>query len=144
MSQRVLLVQTSWREAWPIADEVGRVFYDKLFELDPSLRPLFRGDLPTQQAKFMSMLNKLVQHLNNREELAQLTALGKRHIGYGVKVQDHQTLGTALIWALGQCLGERFTPEVRSAWVETYSELSQMMVEARTEKAWVVVKGELM
>lgn len=135
MPQRIALVQTSWRDVEPIADEIGRLFYTKLFELDPALRPLFRGELAIQQAKFMSMLGKLVHHLDNRQELAQLSALGQRHVGYGVQERDHQTLGTALIWALGQGLGERFTPEVRSAWVETYSELSHKMLETRSEEA---------
>jgi len=38
------LVQTSFAQVRPIADAAAALFYRRLFELDPTLRPLFNGD----------------------------------------------------------------------------------------------------
>lgn len=39
------LVRDSFAKVVPIAPRAAALFYDRLFELDPSLRPLFQGDM---------------------------------------------------------------------------------------------------
>ena len=130
-SKTIKLVQDSFQKVVPIASTAATLFYDKLFELDPTLRPLFKGDIQEQGTKLMNMLGTAVKGLSNLEALVPaVQALGKRHIAYGVKDQHYDTVGIALIWTLGQGLGDDFTDEVKQAWLETYGVLSSVMKDA--------------
>jgi len=57
-------------------------------------------------------------------------SLGRRHSSYGVKDGNYETVGAALLWTLKQGLGTAFTPQVESAWAETYGLLSSTMKNA--------------
>ena len=130
-SKTIKLVQDSFQKVVPIASTAATLFYDKLFELDPTLRPLFKGDIQEQGTKLMNMLGTAVKGLSNLEALVPaVQALGKRHIAYGIKDQHYDTVGIALIWTLGQGLGDDFTDEVKQAWLETYGVLSSVMKDA--------------
>lgn len=125
------LVQNSFRKIVPIADQVAVLFYKRLFILDPSLRPLFKGDMTQQGLKFINTIQAAVNGLDNLEGMiSPLQSLGRNHIKYGVQDAHYETVGEALIWALEKGLGEGFTEETRSAWHETYSILSTVMREA--------------
>ncbi|WP_420125941.1 globin family protein [Longimicrobium sp.] len=131
------LVQESWMQVEPIADTAATLFYDRLFELDPALRPLFPAtDLRDQKKKLMQTLTVAVRGLYRLEELAPaLEALGRRHVGYGVQDAHYETVGQALLWTLEQGLGAAFTPEVRDAWAETYALVTSVMQRAARESA---------
>jgi hemoglobin-like flavoprotein len=125
------LVQTSFAQVRPIADAAAALFYNRLFELDPTLRPLFKGDLKEQGRKLMEMLTLAVKGLDRPEALLPaLAALGRRHAGYGVNKHDYETVGEALLWTLEQGLGPSFTPDIREAWVALYKFVADTMREA--------------
>jgi len=129
--QDVELVQGSWKVVVSIKEQAAGLFYGKLFELDPALRPLFKGDMTEQGAKLMSMLNTVITGLTRLDAIVPAAqALAKRHAGYGVKPRDYDTVGAALIWTLQQGLGPAFTPEVQGAWTRTYGVLSSTMIAA--------------
>lgn len=122
------LVQASFAKVLPLADEAAALFYGRLFELDPALRPLFKGDLSEQGRKLMQMIGMAVKWLDRWPQLAPvLGELARRHAGYGVRPQHYDTVGAALIWTLEQGLGTAFTPEVKAAWSEVYSKLANTM-----------------
>jgi hemoglobin-like flavoprotein len=122
------LVQASFAKVLPIADEAAALFYGRLFELDPALRPLFKGDLSEQGRKLMQMIGMAVKWLDRWQQLAPvLGELARRHEGYGVRPQHYDTVGAALIWTLEQGLGTAFTPEVKAAWVAVYTNLANTM-----------------
>ena len=127
------LVQTTWEMVVPIADQAAILFYDRLFTLDPELRPLFaRGDMAEQRKKLMQMITVAVRGLDRIGELMPaVEALGRRHAGYHVRERDYDTVGAALLWTLEQGLGEAFTPEVREAWTLTYGTLAGVMMAAQ-------------
>ena len=52
------LVQNSFEQVLPIADVAAELFYGRLFELDPSLRHLFRGDMKAQGRALMAPYTK--------------------------------------------------------------------------------------
>ena len=105
------------------------MFYGRLFELNPSLRPLFKSDLRDQGKKLMQMIGFCVGKLDALDELVPIVkSLGARHVGYGVVESDYATVGAALLWTLEQGLGPAFTPEVKGAWAEVYGVLSGTMV----------------
>jgi hemoglobin-like flavoprotein len=123
------LVRESWRQVEPTLRGVGAHFYDRLFELDPGVRQLFAGiDLQALEHKLMQMFGDIVQALDQPSDLvAQVAALGRRHVHYGVKDADYESVGAALLWTLEQGLGEAFTPEVREAWREAYLLVATVM-----------------
>src|SRR5215471_16634730 len=124
------LVQTSFAQVRPIADAAAALFYRRLFELDPTLRPLFKGDMEEQGRKLMEMIELAVKGLDRQEALLPaLAALGRRHAGYGVNERDYETVGAALIWTLEQGLGPSFTPDIREAWSALYRFVADTMRE---------------
>ncbi len=129
--QQIALVQGSWQKVVPIKETAAELFYNKLFETDPSLKPLFKGDIKEQGRKLMMMLNTVVTKLDNLGEIVPAVQdLGRRHSGYGVKDKDYDTVAGALLWTLGAGLGDAFTAEVKDAWVAAYTILAGAMKEA--------------
>jgi hemoglobin-like flavoprotein len=125
------LVQESFALVAPIADQAGALFYSRLFQVDPTVRSLFRGDIQEQSQKLMQTLAVAVASLDNLEGLVPaLHALGRRHVGYGVTQQHFDTVAAALLWTLEQGLGTHWTPEVQHAWVAAYTVLVTTMQEA--------------
>lgn len=130
------LVRASFAEVAPISQQAGGLFYGRLFELDPSLRPLFSGDMAEQARKLMAMIATVVRNLDNVDVLVPaVEGLGKRHAGYGVVDSHYATVGEALIWTLDKGLGEKFTPDVKSAWLTAYGFLSGVMKTAAARPA---------
>jgi hemoglobin-like flavoprotein len=125
---QLALVKSTWAQVLPIQDQAASLFYNKLFELEPGLRTLFRGDLTTQGKKLMRMLDIAVRGLDHFHALLPaLQDLGRRHTQYGVRSDDYGAVALALLWTLEQGLGESFTDEVRAAWTEVYTELAAAM-----------------
>ena len=131
---QIALVQNSWTKVLPIADKAAGLFYDRLFELDPSVKPLFKGDMRRQGAMLMKTINLAVESLTDLESVVPaVKELGVRHVGYGVKDAHYDTVGEALLWTLEQGLGDDFTPETREAWAVTYGVLADTMKSAAKE-----------
>lgn len=130
----VSLVQSSWAKVAPISDTAADLFYGKLFELDPSLKELFPEDMTEQKKKLMQTLAVCVNGLSDLGEIVPaVKALGQRHVGYKVRDEHYETVGTALLWTLGQGLGDDFTPETENAWTGVYTVLATTMKEAAAE-----------
>lgn len=136
-AKSISLVQSTFQQIVPIAGTAASLFYDKLFELDPSLKPMFKSDISEQGKKLMQMIGIAVNGLNNLDALVPaVEQLGVRHVGYGVQDSHYDTVGTALIWTLNKGLAEDFTPEVEAAWIEVYTLLAGVMKQAaNTQKA---------
>lgn len=133
--EQIALVQSSFARVEPAADAVATLFYARLFASDPSLRPLFMGDMAEQRRKLMAMLRLVVRGLDRLDGLIPaLEALGRRHTIYGVRDEHYATVGDALLWTLEQSLGDDCTPAVREAWAIAYGTLTEMM-QAATPQA---------
>jgi hemoglobin-like flavoprotein len=128
-SRQIELVQESFSKVQPIAVEAARLFYQRLFEIDPSLRPMFRGDIEEQGRKLMQIIGVAVGSLRQWDKVRPaVEQMGQRHAGYGVRDEHYTTVATALLWTLEQGLGkENFTDEVRDAWVAMYMMVSEAM-----------------
>ncbi len=133
--EQVTLVKDTWAQVAPISEQAAELFYGKLFELNPDYRALFKGDMKNQGKMLMSMLNTAVASLDKLDSIVPaVQALGQRHVGYGVKAEDYDTVGEALLWTLGEGLGDGFTDEVKGAWAETYTTLATVMIEASEQE----------
>jgi hemoglobin-like flavoprotein len=130
-TQQIELVQSSFEKVRPIADQAAETFYQRLFEIAPHYRHLFKNNMRKQGAMLMSTLGLAVGSLNNLEAiLPAVQSLGRRHAGYGVTAEDYQPVAEAFLWTLDYYLGEAFTPKLKEAWVEAYTILAGAMIEA--------------
>lgn len=130
------LVQTSFAKVAPIADAAAAMFYARLFEIDPALKPLFTTDITEQGRKLMRMLGMAVNGLDRLDALVPVVQqLGIRHKQYGVTDEHYDTVAVALLWTLEQGLGPEFTPDVKDAWVAVYTVLASTMKQAAASAA---------
>lgn len=135
-AEQITLVQGSWTKVVPISETAAELFYGKLFELDPSVRAMFKGDMKEQGRKLIAILNTAVNALTKLETIVPaVQAMGKRHVDYGVKDEHYDTVGEALIWTLAAGLKDDFTDETRDAWLAVYTLVATTMKEAATEAA---------
>lgn len=131
----IKLVKDSWTKVVPISETAAELFYTKLFELDPSVRAMFKGDMKEQGRKLMAILNTAVNALDNLEAIVPaVQAMGKRHVGYGVKDEHYDTVGEALIWTLGAGLKDDFTEDTKTAWIGVYTLVADTMKAAAAEE----------
>ncbi len=135
-AEQITLVRKTWKMVLPISEKAADIFYKRLFEIDPSTRSLFSGNMREQGAQLMNMINTAVEGLDKLDTIVPAVQdLGRRHSGYGVLEQDYQTGGSALLWTLRQGLGAEFTPDVKAAWLEAYTLLADVMTQAAAETA---------
>lgn len=138
--EQIRLVRNSFAHIGTDAPAVASLFYGRLFEIDPSSRPLFAGDLVVQGAKLMAALGLVVAALDRLQPLLPtIERLARRHVDYGVSERHYPSVGTALIWALDQALGDAFDTEVRAAWIAAYGILSTTMIAAARAGAEPVI-----
>src|SRR5215510_2267177 len=127
--QQVALVRESFTKIVPIREQAAALFYNRLFAIDPSTSPLFRGDMKSQGAKLMAAIGAVVKSLDRIDAiLDDLRTLARRHHRYGVREEHYAGVGAALLWTLEQGLGCDFTRDVRRAWATAYDLLSGTMI----------------
>ena len=125
------LVQSSFSKVAPIADKAAELFYGRLFEIAPQVRPMFAEDVTEQGKKLMTTLGVVVNGLKNLDAIIPVAQqLAVRHNDYGVTSDHYKPVGKALLWTLSQGLGDEFTPDVEAAWTQAYEILSGVMIEA--------------
>lgn len=128
---QVTLVQTSFEKVAPIAAQAATLFYGRLFQTAPEVRPLFKGAMDQQGRKLMATLGTVVRSLDRLDAvLPAARALAVRHVDYGVRPDHYAPVGAALLWTLEQGLGAGFTPETAEAWRAAYDMLSTEMIGA--------------
>jgi hemoglobin-like flavoprotein len=130
------LIRASWAKVEPIADTAAGLFYGRLFELDPTIRPLFaHADIAKQGKVLTQTLTVVVKTLDKLDTIVPaVQALGRRHAGYGVRAGDYDTVGSALLWTLEQGLGPAFDDDTRQAWTLAYQTLAGVMLEAAEQE----------
>jgi hemoglobin-like flavoprotein len=132
--EQVQLVRSSFAKVATIKEEAAALFYRRLFELDPGLRPMFKGDMTAQGANLMAALQGVVASLDRLEQvLPVIRELGRRHAGYGVQPEHYATVGEALLWTLERGLGEDFARATQRAWTDAYGRLAWTMIAAGEE-----------
>jgi nitric oxide dioxygenase len=128
---QIQLVQSSFAKVAPIAEQAAALFYARLFELAPEVRPMFKGDMVEQGRKLIAMLATVVGGLNRVENIVPVAQkLAVRHVAYGVQPAHYAVVGTALIDTLAKGLGDAFTPDTRLAWETAYGTVSAVMIAA--------------
>jgi hemoglobin-like flavoprotein len=129
LTQREIeIVQRDWDKIELIADQAATLLYDKLFTLAPGVRRLFPANLADQKTKLVRMLGTAIYGLSQPDVLMPIIAhLGRKHVLFGVRNDDYETLAIALLWTLRQGLGSQFGPENEAAWTKAYAVLADAM-----------------
>jgi len=132
--EQIAIVQSNFSAVEPIADKAAELFYGKLFEIAPQVKPMFKGDMTAQGKKLMIMIGVAVRGLNNLDSIVPAVRnLGKTHVAYGVKEEHFAPVAEALLWTLEQGLGDAWTDEAKEAWTLTYTLLATTMIDAMKE-----------
>jgi nitric oxide dioxygenase len=132
---QIKLVQVTFAQVVPIAATVADLFYERLFEIAPHVRPMFAKDRTEQKEQLMAMLGSAVAGLDHLDTLAPaVSALGRRHAGYGLEARHYVLVGSALLWTLEKALAEAFTLEVKDAWTSAYILLWTTMTDANNAR----------
>lgn len=133
---QISLVRKTWAMAEPLGDAVTTLFYGRLFELDPSVRSLFRNDMNDQGRSLRVMLSMVVTNLTQPDRLIPaMVACGRRHVNYRVEDRHYDLVGEALIWTLEQALLVNFNDAAREAWENIYATMANIMKEAAADEA---------
>ena len=128
---QVELLEQSFDEIKPQADEFVASFYDNLFTANPEAKPLFETtDMEAQKKKLLSSLVLVVENLRKPNILdSSLRGLGARHVKYGALPAHYPLVGSALLTTFEQYLGNKWTPQVKDAWVGAYGTISEIMLD---------------
>ncbi len=138
-ANEIQLVKQTWSYTIVRSDEAGELFYTRLFEVAPDLRPLFKGDIKEQSRKLMSMVTYIVTKLDKLDTiLAEIRSLARRHHRYGTQPEHYAVVGQCLIYMLKTGLRERWNKETENAWLAVYSVLAKAMMETQAESKSVL------
>ena len=112
------------------SDETAQLFYERIFEIDPSLRPLFRVEMKSQAHHFMLAISALVTSLSAPELIKPiLQQIGKRHRNYGVQLEHYPIMKRALLDTLSRVLEDDYTYDAEEAWSLVYDSLVDIFTE---------------
>jgi hemoglobin-like flavoprotein len=132
--KQIELVENSWDLILHDTKNAGMIFYARLFEIAPELKPLFKESPEAQAQKLESLITFAVHKLNTLDEIVNdVKSLGKRHKKYNVKPEHYGIVAEALLWTLEKALQEKWNKEMKDAWVAVYTVLSTTMIGAAQE-----------
>lgn len=130
-SRHIALVQKSYEKLGALGEQLPEAFYAELFNIDPSLRAMFDGDMRRQHMKFLITLALIVRSLHEPKAILQaVEGLAIKHIGYGVKAEHYTPYGNALLRTLKKLLGPAYTRDVADAWEAAFRMLARIMKHA--------------
>lgn len=123
------LVQHSFEALHDVAQPMVMLFYGRLFELDPSLRGMFKTPMKEQAGKLVATLQVVVDCLDNLETLKpKLRELGKHHGDLGVEARHYALVEQALVWAITRALEGGCSAATREAWQKLLRTISGEMM----------------
>lgn len=123
------LVRNSFEALHDVAQPMVMLFYGRLFELDPSLRGMFKAPIKEQAAKLVATLQVAVDSLDDLDALLpKLRELGRRHAELGVETRHYSLVEQALLWAITRALEGGCSAATRDAWQKLLRTISGEMI----------------
>lgn len=128
------MVAASFAELGPKASALAVRFYERLFEVAPSLRTMFSEDPVVQESLFVTELAVIVSSISRFDAfVARARDLGARHAAYGVTYLDYETVARVLPEALADTLGSAFTDELQEAWRLAFDLVAETMMQGAAD-----------
>jgi hemoglobin-like flavoprotein len=138
--QQIELVKETWSYVITKSDEAGEIFYNRLFEVAPGVRHLFKGEMKEQSRKLMNMVTYVIAKLDKLDTIVgEIKSLAQRHNKYGAKPEHYTVVGECLIYTLKTGLGDRWNRQTEEAWLTVYTVLSSAMIAGQNAPAPVPV-----
>jgi NAD(P)H-flavin reductase/hemoglobin-like flavoprotein len=141
-ADEIAMLEESLRLLEDRADRLVGYFYAAIFLEAPQLRSLFPAAMDTQRDRLFRALTGAVGHFSEPDRLVpMLQQLGRDHRKFGVRSEDYDVVGRALITALRQFGEGIWVPELETAWIKAYEIMSQTMIDgaraaASSQPAW--------
>ncbi|HEY9046926.1 MAG TPA: globin family protein [Ohtaekwangia sp.] len=127
--RQIVLVKNTWSYVVVNSEQAGQLFYQRLFEVAPAVRPMFTGDIKAQARKLMNMVTLIVTKLHKLDDVVdEIKMLAGRHSKYGAKPEHYSVVGECLLWTLEKGLGNRWDAETKEAWTTVYGILANAMI----------------
>jgi len=124
-------LRLSFTRLAPRADELTALFYARLFEAQPELRPLFPADMPAQRAKLAQTLAFVVASLEDGAALRAATErLGRAHVGYGARPEHYPIVAQTLVGAMAATAGPDWSEDLDRDWRTALERLAAAMLAA--------------
>jgi len=132
--RQIRLVKECWEWMYPSRNEIGGLFYRWLFSNYPELRGMFHHDMQLQAAKFTSMMEYLVSHLDTLYVVANdLIKMAVRHSHYGTVPAHYEVVEKGLITVFKDVCAEYWNDELQEAWHIAIDNISKMMMATQAQ-----------
>ena len=124
-------LETSFDLVAPRGDELMEIFYARLFETAPAVKPLFAGsDMKRQRAMLLAALVLLRNSLRDLDSVVPaLRKLGARHVAYGARPEHYPVVATVLIASMAEVAGPAWQPHHERAWAAALDVVAGAMLE---------------
>ncbi|MDB9787119.1 globin domain-containing protein [Bacteriovoracaceae bacterium] len=131
MGLNIKVIRESFAKAVPIADKVVTKFYQNLFADYPQSTVLFENvDMKKQKKALIGSLVYIVDHVDQADDLIPfLKGMGQRHVSYGTQEEHYEWVGKSLLKTFAEFLGDGWTKEVESEWINAFDIISTAMLE---------------
>jgi hemoglobin-like flavoprotein len=127
-------LETSFDLVAPRGDELMDVFYRRLFEAAPAVRPLFPEDMRRQKSMLLGALVLLRKSLRDLDAIVpKLRELGARHVAYGAQPEHYPVVGAVLIASLAEVAADAWSARFEHAWTTAYGIVAATMLEGAAE-----------
>ncbi|KAF0684594.1 hypothetical protein As57867_023327, partial [Aphanomyces stellatus] len=103
-------------------------FYQALFVTSQPLRALFRSGMTAQGKSLAGTLNTLVTIINGGDFVDTVQAIAERHLTYGVTKDHYTDFGVILLSSLEAVSGDKWSDDVKDAYLNAYSLCYYMMM----------------
>lgn len=134
-----MLLKESFNMIAPKKEQFAWHFYSKLFQQYPQTRLLFpptEEGMRRQESSLVATLAVVVAGVERGDNLTQIIhTLGARHKRYGAAPAHYPIVGTLLIQSFQDLLGERFTPQMKTAWSQAYEIISAEMLKGADQQS---------
>ena len=128
-------LETSFDLIAPRGEELVDVFYTRLFETAPAVKPLFANtNLQMQKTMLLATLVLLRKSLRDLESIApKLHQLGARHVAYGALPEHYPVVAEVMLASMAEIAGDLWTDEIEAAWAGALGLVATAMLEGAAE-----------
>lgn len=112
-------------------------FYKRMFENNPEVQPFFNMDKQAsgEQPKALAMtVLAAAQNIDNLSALLPaVQKIGQRHVEVGIRPEHYPIVGSNLLLAIKEVLGDVATDEVITAWGKAYNVIADVFISVEDE-----------
>ncbi len=117
--------------------EITKTFYKNMFENNPEVKPLFNMDRQAsgEQPKALAMtILAAAQNIDNLEVIMPVVKrIGEKHCDLLIKEEHYPIVGSNLLVAIKEVLGNAATDEIIEAWGKAYDVIAQTFIDVEKE-----------